>query len=77
MLIQVTQEHIDNGVRFSALTCPIALACRQALDSDYCSAGLFEIRTDRTSFKTPKEVAAKMRDYDSGLGMKEFSFELK
>lgn len=30
MLIKVTQEHIDNGVRQDCMGCPIALACKDA-----------------------------------------------
>lgn len=33
MLIEVTQEHIDKGERSNALSCPVALAVREALDA--------------------------------------------
>lgn len=87
--IEVKQHHIDVGT-VSCSHCPVALAINHYLDGDeglYASVTRNGItikkrrshhpnESDYHYFDTPSEVIAFTREFDIGLKMKPFSFEL-
>lgn len=77
MLIHVTQEHIDAGIRFDRFKNPIALACKDACEGKFCSVRVLSSLIDNTFYVNPTEVSRRLDEYNHGLGMLPFSFELK
>lgn len=81
MLIKVTQEHIDKGSPGVAESCPVALACNDAMPGTHCSVSesMMIVFTD---YNTPnyvsfgKDITAKISDFDATGFMKPFQFEL-
>jgi len=87
MIIKVTQEHIDEGIRCSSFKCPVALAI---LTTDLIKApnivsvGIFGAQEIKRhgfpgrSWKFPKgeDIAYKIRFYDESGKMKPFEFEM-
>jgi hypothetical protein len=76
MLVQVRQEHIDKGNRGDARLCPVALAIKDCgLKQVIC--GLATVETKGCSFRLPSGIGAIIHNFDMGMGMKPFEFELK
>jgi hypothetical protein len=77
-IINVTQEHIDKGVRENRTSCPVAIALREqgfplANVWTYSIHGLSNGKTKRIG---DGDVGAWVRDFDCGLDVKPFSFDL-
>lgn len=78
MIIRVTQEHINKGVRGSCRNCPVALAMEDA--------GIYKprvgidlsgtINDEKYRWFLPKEVARFMHEFDN-LTMNEAPFEFE
>ena len=89
MIINVTQSDIDNGIRNSTCSCPIALAAKRAINdgalpSVCCSDIEFEYKTERDGdvvyrFKSaylPTIARDFIRKFDNGGTVEPFSFEI-
>lgn len=80
MKVTVTQDHIDNGVKHSTITCPIALATKDLLDS-VVSVGATEIHTwdsvtdDMDTYSMPAEAKRFIVEFDDGHPVLPFEFE--
>ena len=81
MIIHVTQNDIENGIKGNCEFCPVAIAMTRAFGrlvrvwNDHCLIGYSPvIRID-----TPAEVADFISDFDAfgEKGLKPFSFEIK
>lgn len=75
MSVDVTQEHIDKGMRDSCLSCPIALALKKKGDR------LVRVRNTvayvaNMPYQLPQEAIAFILDFDHGELVKPFSFEM-
>jgi len=82
MIIQVTQEDIDNGRRSSSSHCPVALAFARALGIDnrqvvvgpsYMYSNLLDANK---KYNTPSIACGFIIFYDSGQKVHPFEFEL-
>lgn len=82
MKIQVTQEHIDNGLRNSCFSCPIALAINECNGITGAQVLLHEIRIRKdcnlydVNCKTTKQIRDFMMLFDNGRKVEPFEFEL-
>ena len=80
MIIQVTQQHIDSGLKGSCTSDPIALALKDAgFPEPWVSA--YYIQTDKgdksTRVETPDSVDYFQRLFDNGSPVHPFEFELE
>ena len=78
MKIEVTQEHIDQGIINSLVNCPIALAIKSKgfncrLDQLYI---YIDLKDKIIYIQTPKFVANFIKDFDDGRPVSPFSFEI-
>ena len=77
MNIQVTQEHIKQGVRRDCHYCPVALALRETLtEANYTGVFSTGINVDGVMHPTIESVKDFMDAFDGGLPVEPFSFEL-
>lgn len=77
MRIEVTQEDIKKGERHSGISCPIALALKRALPGRH--VGVSEETADigeNARVLLPLEAQDFIDDFDDGLGVDPFAFEL-
>ena len=79
MIIKVTQEHIDNGVKFNCSKCPIALAMTEKFPN--CAVGLFGYWVDATDLTMdykllPVNANKFIEMFDSGKKVEPFEFEI-
>lgn len=83
MIINVTQEDIENGIRHSCFSCPIALAvkretgCNCSVESAnfHLKARIFMMGSYEAYFPG-KEAEDFINNFDGGKPVKPFSFEL-
>ena len=76
MIIRVTQEHIDKGIRGSCTKCPIALALIDA-GLDNPSVGVYYMRGGgRHLFGCPQIIKNFMTLFDNGAYAAPFEFEI-
>lgn len=80
MLIHVTQEDIDKGVRVSCEECPLARAVSRAYGTPIRVGAeliqFFSSKIDRNSVNLPPEALRFRIAFDKGLPVKPFSFEI-
>lgn len=83
MLIEVTEEDIESGVRDDCERCPVAKAVWRAFKPDFVSVDQEYIRVDEKRWKTPEAVIEFINLFDSADPRDEesykplpFSFEL-
>jgi hypothetical protein len=76
MKIVVTQEHIDKGKIDHRCLCPIALAFSDAGLGDV-TVSLNNAYTRTTLWILPLEARLFVEEFDSGVEVKPFSFELE
>lgn len=80
MKITVKQKHIDKGEKTKAMSCPIALAIKdyywfpRRVVVGHCCCFIGK-NMDKT-YPLPKEVTNFIQDFDMGLEVKPFSFEI-
>lgn len=77
MKIQVTQAHINAGIRFNEASCPIALAIKEATG---CSSVAVSSRIllDRVYHQViPLKVFIKLTHFDHTGELEPFDFEIK
>ena len=80
--VNVTQEHINKGERYSSVSCPIAWALRDALSVD--CYGVNVRASEATWFDNghwrrtwlPDTAQHFVVEFDKGHNMEPFSFEL-
>lgn len=84
LTVNVTQEDIDKGTRWSNLNCPIARALGHAIGGYLPVVGLkmismrHDIDLSRSEHAlTPELAAAFIRAFDEGLSVQPFSFKLE
>ena len=79
MKIQVTQQHIDNGVRGSTTSDPVALAMKSAgLEKPWVSPAYLAWRKDNKDYSVlaPESVLEFLKRFDNGLPSEPFEFEV-
>jgi len=82
---ELTQEHIDNGVRLSCSCCPISLAVADKGYVHVSVSGSGVVRAIQQGgsslapqrFRLPHEVMALIRLFDDGLPISPSSFRLE
>jgi hypothetical protein len=77
--INVRQDHITRGVRYSVVSCPIALAAMEQLGLDDITIFGLSIRYgkiggDRRWTRLPLDVYHFIEQFDAGKPVKPFSF---
>lgn len=92
LIVEVTQEDIDNGKRRNCSRCPIALALMRKFNLDPSEdsldaasvgltiASIFPVMHRERKpqyFNMPDEASEFIKDFDSKLPVKPFSFTLK
>jgi len=83
MIINVTQSHINNGIRESCHKCAIALALNDALDNKYYLLVEDVIHISGLNYnswitrKINSKIADFIFDFDQGKKVKPFSFNLR
>lgn len=83
MLIQVTQEHIAKGTFAGAYTCPIALACSEAIGRK-CGVASGQVWDDSNNCN-PENLIANLPEFahewygqfDAGEDVQPFEFDLE
>lgn len=83
MTVNVTQEDIENGT-YSSLHCPIGLALKRQTGKIWwvsigCATLFDEMLTDEwpSAYILPDEASIFVSDYDKGLPVAPFSFEME
>jgi hypothetical protein len=84
MLINVTQEHINNGIPTKCGLCPVALAINDVLNNTYYHAYVYHNEIDiannsfavKQSFDLPESVKLFINKFDKNLPVEPFKFEL-
>ena len=82
MKIEVKQSHIDEGVQGSCDACPIALAICEVIDPYHLAVNRSEIsfsmknNEQPKSFYFPDNVFRFVSEFDRGIFVEPFSFEL-
>jgi hypothetical protein len=76
--IQVTQQHINNGVPKNSSACPVAQALSLALGGEWRAGGRIALEsvTGAVVF-LPPEVEEFVLDFDAGKPVKPFGFTVK
>ncbi len=75
MIIQVKQEHIDNGRPNNCKYCAIALALSDAFDEP-CTCGINFCGPEHRLYKVPQNVRDFIFRFDDNQQVNPFSFEL-
>lgn len=77
MIIKVRQKHIDEGVRKTAGSCPVAKALDEQTDCDYNYVYNHSIKYNGRNVHMPRSVQRFVKKFDSGRPVKPFNFILK
>jgi hypothetical protein len=79
MKIRVTQEHINQGVKFHAGKCPVALACREATGQPHVVSRdeIIVLTSPMIRHKTPADVGAFIYAFDHSRLVQPLEFELE
>ena len=77
--ISVTQKHIDEGIRFSGSSCPIALALKEEYNYAYVSYDYATIceRPNSSMYGCTKRMKQFIDKFDQNKEVKPFKFRLK
>jgi hypothetical protein len=75
--IEVTQEHINNGVCSSPSECAVALALAAAFDTPRVQVLTTYAKVGDVGFSLPKKVVKFIRAFDKAKPVKPISFRLK
>lgn len=75
MIIKVTQDHIDRGIRFWANFCPLAYAISEAVKR-YVTVDRLNVRISGRFIALPEEAKRFASLFDGGEPVKPFSFDL-
>lgn len=77
MLVKVTQDDIDKGKRKRACFCPVALALnRDAPRGGWSVSDIMLVDGDGNLYAAPINVSSFVMDFDRGLSVQPFEFEL-
>lgn len=83
MKIEVTQDDIESGTRYSASWCPVALAITRSLHRDdepedvHVCEGTKQIQIGELLLPMPDHVVTFARRFDGGEPVEPFAFELE
>jgi hypothetical protein len=75
--INVTQEDIDNGNNADACACPVALALRRSFKVDDIWVQPYEMSANGHVYMNPSKVRDFINNFDRGMKVKPFKFELE
>lgn len=79
--VVVTQEHIDKGHRNSVTSCPVALALDDlrvhVWGGDVCLSRDGTHQGEHFNVTLPGEVSAWVNDFDDGLPVTPFEFDIE
>jgi hypothetical protein len=76
MRIEVTQQHIDKGIRRSAYHCPVAQALSEAT-GDIWTTGRWDAGNGTVNVLLPEDVVERIIRYDDTREMQPFAFEME
>ena len=76
MLIEVTQEDIDNGEKLSETNCAVALAINSCMGIEWAFVGAKTVDLGFDKIELPIEVQHFIENFDNDFPVKPFSFEL-
>jgi hypothetical protein len=77
MRIDVTQDDITYGKRRAGDRCPIAIAIMRALNEPIVEVSFFKVFIpDGSRYSMPAAARVFINDFDGGLFVQPFSFEL-
>ncbi len=82
LLVEVTAEDIENGVRHCIFGCPVALAVQRAASYPHIRVTISEITRHKghcleSAAITPAEVGCFIRNFDAGDDVFPFKFEIQ
>jgi hypothetical protein len=85
VIIEVTQQDIDNGIRNACSKCPIALALTRTMGSAFSEVTIttcsthFPLRENKEDLRAyiPEIARNFIQTFDKGLPVKPLSFELE
>lgn len=72
MQIHVGMKDIEKGVKGMSGFCPVALAIKRRIPGRYVHVGVYNIRIGSVRFRMSGALYRRIRQYDSGLGMRPF-----
>lgn len=73
--IQVTQEHIDEGIQASCYACPLALAISEECQT-YANVGASTVAINGHLIDLPPEAVSFIRSFDADGEVEPFGFAL-
>ena len=88
MIIEVTEKHIEDGIRKNCEHCPVALAVREATGSRSALVSVYPYDEEHTEIelhipgdkirriRAPKIVDSFASSFDKGIEVHPFTFEL-
>lgn len=76
MLIKVTQEDINKGKKHNCNECPVALAIKRIINDKYIKTHKANLSIDSVWYPLPSIVVKFISDFDKGIMVKPFEFEL-
>lgn len=82
MKIQVTEEHIKNGIKHSCRRCPVAQAIKLHIKENFnvhvigVAVKLYLVNNVER-YTLPDEIIEWIKQFDAGLSVKPVSFELE
>lgn len=74
--INVTQQHIDNGVSGDPHTCPVALAIHETTGRNHVKVEAYQFTIDDNAYFMPSSVRNFIDAFDSNEPVQPFSFVL-
>jgi hypothetical protein len=81
MLIRVTQDHINAGIRRKSKKCPIALSVLEQTGADWCTVGIQYANYTKEKilyyFALPSAAKVFVSNFDDGLRVEPFEMEIE
>ena len=78
LTVEVTQQDIERGSLIECRSCPVALALQRATGREVEVAGpWFIFANSRRHFNLPESVRDFVAQFDSGVAVQPFSFEIE
>lgn len=76
MIIKVTQEHIDRGVRRSIRACPISLAIKGLFPNREPYVGCHTLLVDNKAYQATDEIKDFVTKFDNGKKVRPTTFKI-
>jgi len=74
--VNVTQDHIDNGIDHICILCPIALAIKDLFPNNIVTVSN-AVQIDFCKYALPLKALRFINQFDRGESVKPFSFKIK